>query len=265
MEKIKVLVKKPQEKPIVMKINNDLKSLQKIVGGLIEVVSLYDMGENITMLCNEEGLNLNLEPNINIEGQYIVGTIIVLGSNDEGDFVSLSEFEIQKLKPFLTEGNLKFMIYKEGERHLTLTPDDLFAPSNMYEEVIKPFAERKYKYTEEELLKSIGLTFSDFGIAYRDTYLNDGNIYVLIRNTNSTHKQAVKSAAKVALMKNFIEMVEDENDESYVVAVFQKPEDIEDNGHVELSIRHKLVLALANERIQELLKYTLPPRNEDNV
>lgn len=259
MKKINVLVKKPFEKPKVKKIDNDLRSLQKLVEGLIEVVSLYDLGEDIVMLCNEEGLNKELPPNVYIEGQFIVGTIVVLGSDEEGNFRSLTNFEIQKLEPFLEKGNLKFLVLNgEQERKLVLSIDDFFAPSNMYEEIIKPFAERKYKYTEEELLKAVGLSFEDFGVAYRDTYIHDGNICVLIRNSESTHKQAVASAAKAALMPNFIEMREDDNDETFVVIVFEKPSEIEDNEYVEFSIEHKLKLALLDKQTERLLAETLP-------
>ena len=49
---MKVVVKRPAEKPEVMEIENELHALQEIVGGYIECVGVID---NIICVCNEEG------------------------------------------------------------------------------------------------------------------------------------------------------------------------------------------------------------------
>lgn len=55
MEKIKVIVKRPDEGiGHVTYISNNLKNLQNTVGGYIQVVPL---AEDVLMICNEEGTN----------------------------------------------------------------------------------------------------------------------------------------------------------------------------------------------------------------
>ena len=50
-ETLKVVLKKVNEAPEVMDIENTLEEKQKLVGGLIEVVSVT---EDILLICNEE-------------------------------------------------------------------------------------------------------------------------------------------------------------------------------------------------------------------
>lgn len=79
---MKVIIKKPKEKyGIFTDIPNELETLQKIVGGYIEVAPYH----NALIICNENGKILNLPKNINYEYDYIAGTIIVCG-HDREDF-----------------------------------------------------------------------------------------------------------------------------------------------------------------------------------
>ena len=64
MEKIKVIIKRPDEAyGHIAHINNDLKTLQETVGGYIEAV---EIGDNVVLICNEDGKNLGLESNFAI-------------------------------------------------------------------------------------------------------------------------------------------------------------------------------------------------------
>lgn len=58
-----------------------LKELQKIVGGYIEVVGVEDIGEEALMICNEDGIALELERNKTATQLYIKagGATYILG------------------------------------------------------------------------------------------------------------------------------------------------------------------------------------------
>ena len=81
MDEIKVLVKKPNERCELRTIDNCLETFQGIVGGWIEIAgNLADVGhEDIICICNEEGKLKGLEPNLYLNGDFIVGTIILCG------------------------------------------------------------------------------------------------------------------------------------------------------------------------------------------
>ena len=92
MEKIKAIVKRPDEKYGHMTaVSNSLKNLQNIVGGHIEVVTLMP-DKGLVMICNEDGKLLGLEKNF-IWGvppfhDVIVGEVIICGVEDE-DFTDV--------------------------------------------------------------------------------------------------------------------------------------------------------------------------------
>ena len=90
---MRVLMIEPMKEPYVVDIGNDLKSMQDVVGGLIEVINLED---DIVMVDNEEGKLIGLEGNRRVGRDIIAGTFFLCGSNDEGEFVSLTEEQIDK-------------------------------------------------------------------------------------------------------------------------------------------------------------------------
>ena len=61
---MKVLYKKPGFPPVERDIDNSLEALQSLVGGWIETVSI---GDDVAVICNEEGKNLGLPPNFYVE------------------------------------------------------------------------------------------------------------------------------------------------------------------------------------------------------
>ena len=86
MNKIRAIVKRPDEEyGHGEEIDNTLEELQRIVGGYIETVSVFD---DVLLIVNEEGKFLGLEPNINFYGDVLVGTIIAVG-RDEEEFCDL--------------------------------------------------------------------------------------------------------------------------------------------------------------------------------
>lgn len=80
-ETIKAIIKKPND-PVgwTETINNDLKTLQGIVGGLIEVVPL---GNNMALIRNDEGKYKHLTPNIWVGQDIVCGTLIICGVDGE--------------------------------------------------------------------------------------------------------------------------------------------------------------------------------------
>lgn len=90
---MRVLMIEPNKKPYVTEIGNVLRSMQKAVGGLIEPINLED---DIIMVDNEEGKLIGLEGNRRVGRDIIAGTFFICGSNEEGDFVSLTEDQIKK-------------------------------------------------------------------------------------------------------------------------------------------------------------------------
>lgn len=90
---MKILIVEPQKVPYEAEINKDLASMQKIVGGLIQAV---DLDENTCLVCNEEGKFIGLEGNRRVGRDIIAGTFFLCGFNEEGEFTSLNDEQIEK-------------------------------------------------------------------------------------------------------------------------------------------------------------------------
>ena len=91
---IKVLVKEPNKSAVLREIEDDLKSMQAIVGGYIEIVTIsHDPG--ILMICNETGKLDGLEINFPMMSDVIVGTVFFVRDNDEGDTVGLEDGDVE--------------------------------------------------------------------------------------------------------------------------------------------------------------------------
>ena len=99
MNEITVLKVAPMCAPEVVTIKNDLRSLQEAVSidapyvGLIEIVNI---DAKTCILCNEEGKLLGLAPNRRLGYDILCGVFYVLGTDDEGEFTSLSPEEIER-------------------------------------------------------------------------------------------------------------------------------------------------------------------------
>ena len=95
---IKVLMVAPGEHPREVVLKNDLDALQKAVSigcdyqGLIEVISL---GKGVCIICNEEGKLLGLEGNRRLGSDIIAGVFYVVGEDKRGNFVSLTEAQME--------------------------------------------------------------------------------------------------------------------------------------------------------------------------
>ena len=94
-KEVTVLKVEPGKHPEVVTIGTKLEDLQNAVGGLIE---FYTLEPNVDILCNEEGKLIGLEGNRKINNDIIAGTFYVVGSDDNGDIISISNETIEKYK-----------------------------------------------------------------------------------------------------------------------------------------------------------------------
>ena len=93
-KKIKVVYKEPGKQGEVLEIENKLEEFQRLVGGYIEVVHLW---QRFLIICNEEGKLLELEPNLMLENNDVIcGPIVVVGDAGE-EFRGLTDSEIKHL------------------------------------------------------------------------------------------------------------------------------------------------------------------------
>jgi hypothetical protein len=104
---IKVLVKKAGQEPTIEIIENDLHTLQVIVGGYIEMPYNPDLPSNLQIVCNEEGKFIeNAKPNVRW-GDYdvIFGDVLSVGIGSEGETISLTPKRIIKAKEWIAEND----------------------------------------------------------------------------------------------------------------------------------------------------------------
>lgn len=80
-DKILVVIKEPGKPPRVEPMfENTLEAFQKAVGGYIGTVTI---ATDLILVCNEEGLLLDLPFNLNVCGVGFHGTVIAVGSKGE--------------------------------------------------------------------------------------------------------------------------------------------------------------------------------------
>lgn len=104
-----ILVIEPERRPEAREINGSLKSMQDIVGGLIQTIPL--IGDLDTVLvCNDEGKLLNLPANRGLRDEngqlydIVCGTFFICGAPaDCNHFISLTPEQIERyLERFYT-------------------------------------------------------------------------------------------------------------------------------------------------------------------
>lgn len=89
----------------VVDIDGSLESLNKIVGGYIEMptISTELASRKIDVVINEEGKLIDLKPTILARQirDVIFGNVIFIGSGDYGESISLTTEQIDFVKSFL--------------------------------------------------------------------------------------------------------------------------------------------------------------------
>ena len=89
---LRVVVVEPGQPAYEGEIGPDRKSMQRAVGGLIEVT--YPFADNAVILGNEEAKLINMEGNRHIGGQVYAGPLYIIGDDGEGGFCSLTEEQV---------------------------------------------------------------------------------------------------------------------------------------------------------------------------
>ena len=97
---MRVLVVEPEHKPEVRDIDDSLKAMQKIVGGLIQPIYLDD---SVALICNDEGKLMNLPANRGLRDKdrqiydIVFGTFFLCGTPADSDhFTSLTPEQIEQ-------------------------------------------------------------------------------------------------------------------------------------------------------------------------
>jgi hypothetical protein len=97
---IQIVVVEPNKKPYKKLIPNKLESMNEIVGGYIEIVNLgkTKSGARLAITLNEEGKLCDLPFNRRIvDFDILVGAFFITAYNLQGDNISLSNDECEKL------------------------------------------------------------------------------------------------------------------------------------------------------------------------
>ena len=90
---VKAVKVEPGMSPCVIDLGTDLDSLQKAVSigadyqGLIEFVFL---GDNVSLMLNEEGKLIGLVPNRRLGDDILCGVFYVVAENEDGELISLT-------------------------------------------------------------------------------------------------------------------------------------------------------------------------------
>ena len=99
---MRVLVVEPERRPELREIDGSLKSMQEIVGGLIQPIYLND---SVALVCNDEGKLMRLPANRGLrdkDGQIydiVCGTFFLCGAPADSDhFTSLTPEQIERYR-----------------------------------------------------------------------------------------------------------------------------------------------------------------------
>ena len=100
---MRVLVVEPEHRPEVREVDDSLKAMQEIVGGLIQPI--YPFDEPVALICNDEGKMINLPMNRGLRdksGQIydiVFGTFFLCGAPPDSDhFTSLTPEQVERYR-----------------------------------------------------------------------------------------------------------------------------------------------------------------------
>ena len=93
MDEIKILKVEPGKPPCVKEIANDFKASQAEVEGDIECVGF---GDGCVAIINAEGKINGMQPNRRNGDDIICGPFFICGDTPDGDFISLTEQQIEE-------------------------------------------------------------------------------------------------------------------------------------------------------------------------
>ena len=83
-EMIDGLLVLPGEDPRMVRIENTVKGIQKLIGGHFQAITFLG-NDDVVLLCDDDGKLKGLEPNFWFENDIIVGPVLFVGTNELGD------------------------------------------------------------------------------------------------------------------------------------------------------------------------------------
>lgn len=117
---LRIVFKKFNKRARVMNIKNTLEEKQRLIGGLIEAVTITD---DISIICDKERKSKHLFPNLIFDFGYITGDCFFVGNDYESEnFKSLTKEQIKEIKEYCEENSfvkhidLKKLYGKELEK-----------------------------------------------------------------------------------------------------------------------------------------------------
>ena len=122
---MKILVVEPMKPCEVREIPDTLEAMQALVGGYIQAV--YPFQEEVAVICNEEGRNLDLPYNRPLMDEsglpydIVCGTFFMAGVSGE-HFVSLTDEQIQHYKDLYD--NVMVLTAERPENQTEIAPED---------------------------------------------------------------------------------------------------------------------------------------------
>ena len=100
---MRVLVVEPEHRPEVRDIDGSLKSMQEVVGGLIQALYIFD--DPVALVCNDEAKLMELPANRGLRDQngqvydIVCGTFFICGAPAECDhFTSLTPEQVERYR-----------------------------------------------------------------------------------------------------------------------------------------------------------------------
>lgn len=105
VKEVRVIQKKIGCEPTVVPMKDDLETFQEAVGGNLGTLEL---GNNIYIFMDEDGISKGLKENIFIDIHVIKGDILIVKCDDEGESCDLNDNEIKRLLSTCNTINLDF-------------------------------------------------------------------------------------------------------------------------------------------------------------
>ena len=120
MSKLSCVVVPVGQKPYVHEVENEIRSLQELVGGYIELLHL---SPSILLICDEESKLKGREGNRHVGHEIIAGQFIVVGDAGES-FRSLTSVEQKIVLSFFAEPEQITQDEVEASMMITFIPFD---------------------------------------------------------------------------------------------------------------------------------------------
>ncbi len=108
MNKIKVITKRPNEKPEIKEIDSsDYEFLYDFCEGMMDATPL-PTDENVTIFVNDNSLNLKMPANIVMPewNGVLAGPMVLATHDEEGNMISLSDAQIEKTMKYLERNSV---------------------------------------------------------------------------------------------------------------------------------------------------------------